>query len=259
MMRNILTLTTMFICVLAIQADIVRSSVEYAEGETELEGVWYHDQSLEGPLPAVLVYHAWGGPGDYEERRARQLAELGYAAFVADIYGKGVRPESRQERAAEAGKYRADRELMRARARAAFDLLAADERVDADRIAAIGYCFGGGVALELARSGAPLAGAVSFHGNLATPDPSDARNIQGRVLVLHGADDPFVPDEEVLAFQEEMREAGVDWQLIAYGGAVHSFTHREAGDDPSTGAAYHEPSDRRSWQAMKQFLQEVFE
>jgi dienelactone hydrolase len=129
---------------------------------------------------------------------------------------------------------------------------------DSNRIAAIGYCFGGGTVLELARSGANIAGVVSFHGNLDTPNPSDAKAIKAKVLVLHGANDPYVPAEQVAAFESEMRQADVDWQLMAYGGVVHSFTNPEAGNDPSKGVAYNEAADKRSWAAMKQFFAEIF-
>jgi dienelactone hydrolase len=132
------------------------------------------------------------------------------------------------------------------------------ELTDPNRVAAIGYCFGGTTVLELARSGAPITGVVSFHGGLSTPNPNDAKNIKAKVLALHGADDPNVPPKEVAAFEEEMRQGGVDWQLIAYGGAVHSFTDWNAGNDNSKGAAYNERADRRSWEAMKQFFAELF-
>ena len=129
---------------------------------------------------------------------------------------------------------------------------------DARHIAAIGYCFGGTAILELARSGVDIAGFISFHGGLQTPTPDDARNIKGKVLVLHGADDPVVPPEEVSAFQDEMRKARVDWHMISYGGAVHSFTNPNAGDDPSKGVAYNHKADMRSWQAMQSFFEEIF-
>lgn len=147
---------------------------------------------------------------------------------------------------------------MRSRANAGLEILKKHRLADAKHTAAIGYCFGGGTALELARSGADLSGAVSFHGNLDTPNPDDARNIKGKVLVLHGGDDPFVPSNQVVAFQDEMRKAGVDWHMITYGGAVHSFTNPEAGSDNSKGAAYNEKADKRSWEAMRQFFIELF-
>lgn len=242
----------------AALAEVKTQEVEYRDGETALQGYLAWDDAVTGPRPGVLVAHAWMGLGDYERRRARELAARGYAAFALDMYGKDLRPQNAEEAAKWSGAYKADRNLMRQRARAGMDELARQEICGGQPLAAIGYCFGGTVALELARSGAPLAGVVSFHGGLATPTPEDARQIMARILVLHGADDPYVPPAEVQAFQDEMRAAGVDWQFVAYGGAVHAFTDSAAGSDTSKGAAYNAAADRRSWQAMQAFLQEVF-
>jgi dienelactone hydrolase len=151
-----------------------------------------------------------------------------------------------------------DRALLRARVRAGLDVLRNHEFTDVLRVAAIGYCFGGTTVLELARSGADIGGVVSFHGGLGTPKPEDARNTKAKVLALHGADDPYVPPKEVAEFEDEMRQGKVDWQLVAYGGAVHSFTDSNAGNDNSKGSAYNERADRRSWEAMKQFFSELF-
>src|SRR6185436_16846770 len=189
---------------------------------------------------------------------SEMLAKLGYVVFAADIYGKGVRPADVKEAAGFAGKYKGDRALLRRRVNAAFDVLKRQELADPRRLAAIGYCFGGTTALELARSGAELQGVVSFHGGLSSPAPDDARKIKARILALHGADDPFVPAPEVAGFEAEMRAASVDWQLVAYGGAVHSFTQKEAGNDNSKGSAYNEKADQRSWEAMKTFFGEIF-
>lgn len=199
----------------------------------------------------------WGA-GPFAKRRAEELARLGYIALAIDMYGKEVRPKTSEEAAAQAGIYRKDRRLMRARAGAALELLKKHDLVDVKKIGAIGYCFGGGVALELARSGADLAGIVSFHGNLDTPNPGDARNIRGKVLVLHGGDDPYVPADQVAAFQDEMRNAKVDWHMIIYDNAVHGFTNPEAGNDNSKGAAFNEKANKRSWEAMKVFFEEIF-
>jgi dienelactone hydrolase len=243
---------------LSANSQIISRPVEYKQGDTVLEGFSAYDSAVHGKRPAVLVVHQWKGLGDYEKKRAEMLARLGYNVLAADIYGKGVRPQTPGDAGAEASKYRNDRALLRARVRAGLDLLAQDERTDPRRIAAIGYCFGGMGVLELARSGADLAGVVSFHGGLSSPSPADARNIKARVLVLHGADDPNVPPAEVAAFQTEMRQAGVDWQFVAYGGAVHAFTDWNAGNDNSKGAAYNERADRRSWAEMQQFFAEIF-
>ena len=186
------------------------------------------------------------------------LAAMGYVAFCADIYGQGIRPQSYEEAAAQAGLYRGDRPLMRARAHAGLEALKAQPLVDETRTAAIGYCFGGGVVLELARSGADTQAVVSFHGNLDTPDAADANDIRAKVLACHGSADPHVPAEQVAAFVAEMNGAGVDWQLMMYGNAVHSFTDWGAGDDPSQGVAYDEAADQRSWADMQQLLAEIF-
>ena len=230
--------------------------VEYKDGEQICEGFLAYDDAVKGPRPGVVVVHEWMGLGDYAKGRAKQLAELGYVAFAADIYGKGIRASDPKEAGQLAGKYKGDLPLLRSRARAAFDTLARNPRVDTSKVFAIGYCFGGTTVLELARSGAPLAGTVSFHGGLATKDPADAKNIKGPVLVLHGAADPYVPPAEIAAFQKEMTDAKVDWQMVFYSGAVHSFTNPGAGSDPSKGAAYDARADRRSWEAMKAFFAE---
>jgi dienelactone hydrolase len=240
-------------------AETRSQTVEYKHGDTVLEGFLAYDEAAEGKRPAVLVVHEWMGLNDHAKKSAEQLAQLGYVAFAVDIYGKGVRPKDTKEAGQLASKYKGDRALLRGRINAALDWIRQNERVDAKRIAAIGYCFGGTTVLELARSGAEVAGVVSFHGGLDSPSPNDARKIKGKVLVLHGADDPFVRPEEVAAFQKEMRDAGVDWQMIFYGGAVHSFTNPAAGSDNSKGAAYHERAANRSWSAMQLFLEELFQ
>lgn len=257
-MRYAIPAALLFFLAADAQAAIRTEVVEYKQGETVLEGYLAYDDAVAGKRPGILVVHEWMGLNPYAKRRAEQLAGLGYVAFACDIYGKGVRPKDAKEAAALAGKYRGDRTLMRARAAAGLDFLKNDPKVDFRRIAAVGYCFGGTAALELARSGAALAGTVSFHGVLDTPTPEDARNIKGRVLALHGADDPFAPSTQVAAFEEEMRKGGVDWQLVLYGGAVHGFTNPDNGNDNSKGLAYNEKADRRSWEAMKAFFAEIF-
>ena len=232
--------------------------VEYKQGDRVLEGLSVYDDSMTGKRPGVLVAHQWKGLGDYEKRRAEMLARLGYNVFAVDIYGQGIRPTTVQAAAGQAGKFKQNRALLKERIRAGWDVLRGHELTDPKRVAAIGYCFGGTAVLELARSGADLAGVVSFHGGLGTPTPEQGRNIKCKVLALHGADDPNVPRKEVEAFEDEMRAAGVDWQLISYGGAVHAFTDWNAGHDNSKGAAYNEKADQRSWEAMKQFFAELF-
>ncbi len=241
------------------EAKMITKTVEYRQADTVLEGFLAYDDSVSGKRPGVLVVHEWNGLGDYVKKRAQQLARLGYVALCADIYGKGIRPGTVEAAAKEAAKYRgADRSLLRARALAGLEKLRRQPMVDSDRIAAIGYCFGGTAVLELARSGADLRGVVSFHGGLDTPNAADAKNIRGKVLVLHGADDPHVPPPQVAAFEDEMRKGGVDWQMVLYGGAVHSFTNTGSGNDPSKGVAYNKKADLRSWEAMMTFFKEIF-
>jgi dienelactone hydrolase len=232
--------------------------VEYKDGNTVLEGYLAYDDAIKGKMPAVLIVHEWTGIGSYVKGRAEQLAGMGYAAFAIDIYGKGIRPANTDEAGKQAKIYRSDRQLMRRRAMAGLTQVKTYPFVDSSKIAAIGYCFGGGVSLEMARSGADLKGVVSFHGNLDTPDANDAKNIKGKVLVCHGANDPFVKEEQVTAFQNEMRNAKTDWEMIFFGNAVHGFTNPENGSDPSKGAAYNKDADMRSWEAMKRFFMEIF-
>jgi dienelactone hydrolase len=243
---------------LAAQAQIHTETIEYRAGDVRLEGFLAYDEAQVGKRPGVLIVHQWKGLGEYEKKRAEMLAKLGYNVFALDIYGAGIRPKTPQEAGAEAGKYKSDRALLRARARAGLEVLRQHPLTDTKRIAAIGYCFGGTTVIELARSGAELNGVVSFHGALDSPTPADGRNIKCRVLALHGADDPFVPANDVAAFEAEMRQAKVDWQLVKYGGAVHSFTDWNAGDNVAAGAAYNQKADERSWAAMKDFFAEIF-
>ncbi len=243
--------------ILTSRAAIHTEAVEYKQGDTTLEGFLAYDDAVSGKRPGVLVVHQWLGLTDYEKRRATQLAQLGYVAFCADIYGKDARPKNVQEAGAEAGKFKSDRALLRARVNAALDVLKKNELVDTTRVAAIGYCFGGTTVLELARSGADLNGVVSFHGGLDSPTPSDGKNIKCKVLALAGADDPFQKPDDLTAFESEMRDNKVDWQIVFYGGAVHAFTQPDPGF-VNAGAKYNEKADKRSWEAMKTFFAEIF-
>lgn len=243
---------------LTANAALRTETVEYREGNTILEGHLAWDDTIAGRRPAVVIVHQWKGLTDYEKKRAAMLAELGYVVLAADIYGKGVRAADAQEAGKLAGQYKNDLPLLRARVNAAVDFIKQNELANPTRVAAIGYCFGGTTVLELARSGADVRGVVSFHGGLGAALPAEPGKVKCKVLVLHGADDPYAPAAEVSALQEELRKAKVDWQLILYGGAVHSFTDWNAGSDNSRGAAYNASADKRSWEAMKQFLDELF-
>lgn len=236
-------------------AKVQTEKVIYESNGTKLEGIIAYDDSVKKPVPGILVFHEWMGNGAYTEMRAKELAELGYVALAADVYGQGVRAKDVKEAMELSGKYKNDRKLMRERAQAAFKALSQNKKVDKTKMAAIGYCFGGTVALELARDGAPLRSVVSFHGGLATP--MKAEKLSPKVLVLHGGDDPYVPQAEVNDFQEEMRKAKADWQFVSYGNTVHSFTNPEAGSDASKGAAYNEVSAKRSWKEMVSFFKET--
>lgn len=242
-------------------AEVQTQAIVYQDGDQTLEGFVAWDPAKVGSkkAPGVLVVHQWMGLTDYEERRCRELADLGLVAFALDIYGQGVRPADTSEAGQMAGKYKSDRDLYRRRLNLGLDQLRALPEVDSSRIAAIGYCFGGTGVLELARSGADIAGVVSFHGGLDSPSPEDGKRIACKVLVQHGADDPFVPESDIEAFIGELNEAKVDWQMDIHSGAVHSFTQPMAGDDNSKGAAYNARADRRSWNAMQLFFQELFD
>ena len=257
-MKFLTILSLLSLMVVVANAKIHTEVVEYKHGDANLEGYLAYDDAVTAKRPGVLIIHEWTGIGDYVKMRAEELARMGYVAFALDMYGKGIRPQNAQEAAAQAKIYRDDRNLMRARANAGLKVLINQKPVDPSKIAAIGYCFGGGAVLELARSGADIAGVVSFHGNLDTPNPEDAKKIKAKVLICHGGADPHVPRQQVEAFEDEMQNAGVDWQMNVYGGAVHSFTNPASGNDLSTGVAYNEKADKRSWQAMKDFFAEIF-
>ncbi|MBP8809632.1 MAG: dienelactone hydrolase family protein [Kofleriaceae bacterium] len=258
-MRTALTVL-LFVGLLAgsASAKLRTKTVEYRDGDQIFEGYLAWDDAFKGKRPAVLVVHAWMGQDDNARGRADMLAKLGYIAFAADIYGKGVRPKDRAEAGKLAGTYKGDRKLLRARVAAGFAAMLAQPRVDPTKTAAIGYCFGGTTVLELARSGATVGGVVSFHGGLDAPTPADGAAIKAKVLALHGAVDPFVAPTDLAAFTKQMTDGKVDWQLVSYGGAVHCFTHKDAGADPTSGCAYDAAADARSWAAMRAFFAELF-
>jgi len=255
-LKSIVLLVGVFFS-LSANAVIKTKVIEYKEGDTTLEGYLAYDTAGPAKKPGILIVHDWLGLGPNTKMRAEMLAKLGYVAFAADIYGKGVRPDQK-EASKIAGIYKNNRPLMRARVNAGLNELEKQPNVDTSKIAAIGYCFGGTTVLELARSGANVNGFVTFHGGLDSLHPEDAKQIKGKVLILHGADDPYVPEDQVKAVEKELTDAKVDWQLIKYSGAVHAFTIKEAGNDNSKGAAYNEKADKRSWQAMKDFFAEIF-
>lgn len=242
-----------------VAADIKTETIEYRQGDQVLEGYLAYDARMTGKRPGVLVIHEWTGLNDFIRGRVRQLAELGYVAFAADIYGKGIRPQPPTAAGQEASKYYNNRDLAKARANAGFEILRNQALVDATKTAAIGFCFGGSMTLELARSGTAANGFVVFHGGLR-PTENEGSNIKGKVLVLNGADDTSVPAEDISKFKAEMDKGGVDWQFVNYSNTVHAFTNPDSGarTGPTDNAAYNADSDRRSWQAMQDFFKEIF-
>jgi dienelactone hydrolase len=238
-------------------AAVKTKTVEYKKGKDAFEGVLVYPDNAKGKVPGVLMIHNWMGVTDETKKQATRMAELGFAVFAVDIYGKGVRPKTPEEAGKISGSYRTDRALFRERLQLGLDILRGQKEVNADKVLAVGYCFGGTGAIELARSGANINGVVSFHGGLDSPTPADGKNIKAKVLALHGADDPYVKAEDLAAFEQEMRDNKVDWQLYKYGNAVHSFTEMSAGNDNSKGAAYNAAADARSFEAFKDFAKEA--
>ena len=232
------------------------TDIEYSFDGIRLVGELSVDDSRRGKRPAILVSHEGGGLTGHARNRARALAELGYAAFALDYFGDG-RPVPADQAAARFAELNGDRLRTRAIAQAGLDVLLGSEHADAGRVAAIGYCFGGTLSLELARGGADLQAVIGFHSGLATDRPAHAGSITAPVLVCIGADDPFIPADQRLAFEEEMRAAGADWRLNLYGGAVHSFTNPEA-DGSNPALRYDRRADERSWRAMLDLFGEVF-
>lgn len=245
----------MFVLMTALLQDWHKETVEYKHGDAVLEGFLVYDKSAKEKRPGVLVVHEWKGLGDYAKMRAEQIAKLGYVAFAIDMYGKGKRAKDHKEAAELSGVYFQDRSLMRERAKAALDWFAKHDRVDASRIAAMGYCFGGTTVLEMTRAGFDLRIVGSFHGNLETPSPAEAGKVKAKVAVFHGAADKWVGDPK--AFQREMEKAQVDLKFHAFDGAVHSFTVKDAGDDPKKGMAYDQKADEESWALWTKYLEEA--
>jgi dienelactone hydrolase len=242
----------------AASAAIKTKEVEYRQGDTTLQGFLAWDGAAKGKRPGILVVHEWWGHNEHARNQARRLARAGYVAFALDMYGKGkvaTHPGDAEAFMKEATK---DPAVLTARFDAALARLKQETRVDPERVAAIGYCFGGSVVLGMARAGADLAAVVSFHGALATATPAQAGKVKARVLVLTGADDPMIPPEQVLAFEEEMREASARFEVVSYPGARHSFTNPEAHRAGMEALAYDAQADEKSWARMLELFGEVF-
>ncbi len=232
--------------------------IEYHDGETQLEAYVAWDDSIAGPRPGVLVAHDWTGRRDFATDKADEMAALGYVGFALDMYGKGVFGSDGdvEGNSALMGPLAGDRTALRARMTSALETLKGLDVVDSLKVGAMGYCFGGMCVLELARAGADVGGVISIHG-IFTPGDVPNNAITARVLCLHGQDDPMVPPEQVLDFENEMSAAGADWQMHAYGGTMHAFTNPEA-NDPGFGAVYNPVADRRATQSIRNFWEEIF-
>lgn len=257
--KNLCFFISLFLISSNVHSKIVTEPVEYKSGDgAAMEGFVTYDNDRSKSVPGVLVVSNWMGISDFTKQKAESIAKLGYIVFVADIYGKGVMPKDAKEAGELSKKYLDDRALLRNRIRAAYNKFVSMKGVESKEIIAVGYSFGGATVLELARSGAPLVGTVSFYGLLSTPTPDDAKNIKGKVLVLNGSEDPNVTPEQVAVFKEEMKKGGVDLKFVDYKGVTHAFADPGAGNDKSKGAAYNAKADRESWQEFKQFLKNVF-
>ncbi len=233
-------------------------TLEYRHDGTRFLGHLVHDPARTAKLPGVLIVHEAWGLGEHAKERAFRLAELGYIALAVDMFGEAKQPSSSEEGLQWTKALRADVPRLRARIRAAYEALLGFSQVDADRVASIGFCFGGSASIELARSGAPIAGVVSFHGNLATTHPAEPGAVKARILSCTGSDDPFIPTSQVQGFVEEMSRAGADYQLVVYGGVKHSFTNPRAAERGVPGLEYSQRADERSWTAMHCFFHEIF-
>lgn len=232
--------------------------IEYRDGERVFEGLLASDDSAEGPRPGVLVAHTIRGRSPFEEDKARRLAEMGYVGLAIDVYGKDSIGGDIEACRAMMDALRDDRALLQRRLLQAVGTLREQDEVDAGRIAAFGYCFGGLCVLDIARTGEPLAGVVSFHGLFDAPGNTAGNRIQARVLALHGWDDPLATPEQAVALTRELSRMGADWQLHCYGNVRHAFTNPSA--DASTGVTvYNDAADRRSWAAAENFLSELFD
>jgi dienelactone hydrolase len=259
MRRNwLLATAVLLICVSTIQAEVRTKTVDYSFDGVNLKGHLAWDDAVQGKRPTVLVVHEWWGLNDYAKKRAEKLAALGYVALACDMYGEGKFTVHPEEAGKMAGEVRKNMKTWQGRAQAALKVLQDHELVDARRVAAIGYCFGGATALELAYTGADLAAVVTFHGALPVPDPEQAKAIKAKVLICHGALDSFIPEATIQKVRDAFEKAKVDYEMNYYGGAVHSFTVPEADKAGMKGIAYNAPADHRSWKSMLRLFDEVF-
>jgi dienelactone hydrolase len=243
------------------RAEIVGKTVEYTSGGAALKGYIAYDNSMKGKRPAVVVVHEWWGVTEYPKMRADMLAKLGYVAFAVDMYGDGKIADNPADAQKYAGESTKDFSALKGKFSAAIDLLKKNEFVDPDKIAAIGYCYGGGVVLNMARAGFDLKGVVSFHGNLSAAVPSEKGKVKAKILVCNGGADKFISEESINNFKKEMNSAGVVFSFKSYEGALHAFSNpaaTELGKKFNMPIAYNEKADKKSWKEMKKFLKAAF-
>ena len=258
MKKFVVALAALLVCQSAIRAEVKTETIVYKHGDQTFKGYLAYDDTLSRMRPGILVVHEWWGLDDYARKRAQQLAKMGYVAFAADMYGDGKTTEHPKEAGEMAGMVRKNQKEWQARAQAGLKVLRDNPHVDGTKLAAIGYCFGGSTALQLAYSGADIKAAVTFHAALPAPDKNQAEAIRAKILICHGADDSFVPENSVQKVRAAYEQAGVDYTLIYFGGAVHSFTVPGANERGLKGMAYNAAADRRSWAAMTELFHEVF-
>jgi len=256
-MRAIVGTMSLLLAAGTAGAAMKTKEIEYEHGGTKFKGFLAYDDAATGKRPGVLVVHEWWGLNDYAKKRAQALAELGYVAFCPDMYGSGQVTEHPKEAAKMAQTVRMNVETWRARATTALNVLKSQENVDGEKLAAIGYCFGGSTALQLAYTGAPLKAVATFHAALPTPTDDEAKAIKERILVNHGADDAYISKDSMDAFKAALDKAGVKYQFESYPGAVHSFTVLEADKKEIKGMAYNEAADKKSWQLMVDLFKET--
>ncbi len=260
-MKNIiLTAILLFVSSMA-QAEVQGKEVTYRANGTLLKGYIAYDDAIQGKRPGVLVVHEWWGLGDYARKRARMLAQLGYTALALDMYGEGRQAHHPDDAGKFAGELAKNLPLAKTRFEAAMEYLRQQKNVDAKNIAALGYCFGGSVVLQMARLGEDLKGVVSFHGNLATEHPAQPGEVRARIISFTGTDDPMIPAEQVAAFKQEMEKAGVDYKVVTFAGARHSFTNPAAdeyGRKFNLPLAYDAAADKASWNETTNFLAGIF-
>ena len=232
-------------------------TIDYQDGDVDLQGYLAWDDAVDGRRPGVMIAHAWAGRSDFENTKAEELAKLGYVGFALDNFGRGILGTNTEENSALIQPFLDDRAMLQGRMQIALEILQGLDEVDASRVAAIGFCFGGLCVLDLARTGTDICGVVSFHGLFGSPGNTAGNKIKAKVLALHGWDDPMAPPDQVVSLAEELSSMGADWQVHGYGNTMHAFTNPQA-NDPDFGTVYSVDADRRSWNAMQDFLSEIF-